>query len=95
MGFSFGVGLAVTVLILLIEHWLPWKRRPSDLTRYALGSGGILAGLAVWLGEQGQWATLLMIGAFYAAGGLATFGAYIYDQVRNAEQRLRIHERQD
>ncbi len=92
MTFSFGVGLVLTVLILLVEHWIPWKRRPSDLVRYALGSGAIIAGLAVWLGEQGQWSTLLMIGAFYAAGGLATLCAYLYDHTRNIEQRVRIHE---
>lgn len=93
MTFSFGVGLVLTALLLLVEHWLPWKRRPGDLVRYALGSGAILAGLAVWLGERGEWLTLAMIAGFYAVGGLATAGAYLYDRYHNTEQRLRAYER--
>lgn len=93
MDFALGVGLALTALLLLVEHWFPWKRRPSDLVRYALGSGGVLVGLAVWLGYHGEWITLLRILSFYIVGGVAVIIAHVHDCARNAQQRLRTYER--
>jgi len=90
---DFVCGLLLTALILLLEHWFPWRRRPSDLVRYALGSGGVLAGLTVWLGARGEWLTLVQIVAFYAVGGGAVAIAYVHDRARNTEQRLRLYER--
>ena len=93
MTFSFVVGLALAALILLVEHWIPWKRRPGSLARYVMGSAAILAGVALWLGQRGEWLTLLMLFCFYLVGGAATASAHLYDHLSNTEQRLRTHER--
>ena len=93
MTFVFWVGLLLTALILLVEHWIPWRRHPSPLTRYGMGNAAILAGVALWLGQCGEWSILLMLFCFYLVGGAATASAHLYDHLSNIEQRLRTYER--
>ena len=92
MTFSFGVGLALTALILLVQHWLPWKRNLGPLIRYVMGSCAVLAGVCVWMGECGMWSMFLQLCAFYAVAGMAVGAAYLHDRGRNTEQRLRVYE---
>lgn len=81
---NFWFGLILTALLLLVGHWLPWPKKLPRLLAYAYGVGCILLGLAVWL-LPADWRTWLGIGAFCAAGGLATLAAYAYDTWRNHE----------
>lgn len=89
----YGLALAVTALILLLEHWFPWPRRFHQLVNYTLGSGGILAGVAIWLVSIGRPGDIFPLLGFYAAGGTAVLLAYAVDYVLNLRQRVRIHER--
>jgi hypothetical protein len=94
MDLVFVVGLMLTALLLLVQHYYPWRRSPSPIARYGMGSAAILAGITLWLGEQHQWQTLLMIYAFYAVGGAAVVWAYATDRAANTEQRVRMYERE-
>ena len=87
---NFIFGLSVTTLVLLIEHWMPFTRKCHKIVNYAMGSGAILVGIAIWLGIEGEWITLLKITAFYLIGGLAVVVAYFYDHYANMYQRLRL-----
>ena len=89
---SFIFGLSVTTLLLLVEHWIPFARKCHQIINYIMGSTAILIGVAVWLGIEGQWLTLIKLTAFYVAGGLAVVAAYLYDRHANMTQRLRMYE---
>jgi alcohol dehydrogenase class IV len=87
------MGVALSALTLLIEHWFPWRKRPGDLARYAMGSGAILAGMAFWLLSDGDWQTFVGVLLFYAVGGGAVILAHGHDRAANLEQKVRFYER--
>jgi hypothetical protein len=91
---SFWFGLAVTILLLLTGHWLPWPTRLPRVMAYIYGVGCILAGLAVWLIPD-NWQTWLGVLAYAVAGGLATLAAYAYDVWRNNAIRSQLDEHHD
>lgn len=88
----FYLGLTITALILLVEHWFPWPKKPGYLERYAMGCGAIYIGLLIWLGPQQQWILLLQLLAFYLISGAVTTGAYYHDHASNLRQKLRSYE---
>ena len=77
-------GLAVTVLTLLLSHYIPWRKRLHRLTAYTIGVFCIYLGMAIWLIPTGQWRIFLGACAFALSGGFAVIVAWGVDHIRAA-----------
>jgi len=75
----------VTVLLLLVEHWLPWqmflRRELPRLAAYILGSLAIAVPLSVLFACEASWYELAALWIVIVAGGLAVMLAYLVDWI--------------
>jgi hypothetical protein len=73
----------ITALLLLVEHWFPWrqlvKREMDLLARYVIGTLGLLVPFAILLASWQQWQALIALASIVVAGGLSVMGAYAVD----------------
>jgi len=73
----------VAVLLLLVEHWLPWrmifKRELPRILAYVLGVLALALPFSALLAYWGEFHALAAFWAVVAAGGLAVMTAYFAD----------------
>ena len=82
---SFWAGIATTMGLLLIGHWLPMPSLVPPvigrLCRYAYGTASIMAGVMVWLLTQRLPELAIGVVLIGCAGGVAVFSAYTVDWI--------------
>lgn len=78
----FGIGLALTTLLLLVGHWLPKPRDLHPIIRYTAGVAAILVGAGWWLASSGLAEVALGLALLALAAGIAVLLAYGYDAMR-------------
>lgn len=89
------IAALLSVLILLVEHYLPlqaWFGKLHATTNYILGMLGILLPLTGLLILWHAWMAIAAVWAITIAGGLAVIGAYLLDAWQAMRQRVRMAE---
>lgn len=92
-----GMGIALSVLLLLIGHWFPYHlwngREMTWIERYVYGTTCLLAGFSLWRLLIGDLITPLGLLSIDAASGLAVLSAYWYDDLALARSKARKAEK--
>lgn len=88
-------GVVLTVLLLLVGHWLKWPRRLGKIQAYSYGTLSIWLGFATWRGLGGDWVTPAGLAVIVVAAGIAVKGAYVYDSVTLRWRQAERAERAD
>jgi hypothetical protein len=83
------VGIGGVVLLLMLQHWLPWPRRLRRLEAYTIGTATVWIGVGVALEFAPLFWQLLVIPV---AGGIGVAIGYAYDVVRNASVRQSLDD---
>ncbi len=83
------VSIAITVLLLWVEHWFPYPFKAHVMFNYSLGVGAILAGITVYCIVQGMVLNVVLVWTFSVAGGAAVGIAYLIDWTLNSILRRR------
>ena len=86
------VSLAITVLILWLEHWFRYPFKRHVLFNYAAGVSAILIGITIYCTSQNMIVNIVIVWLFSLTGGAAVGIAYLWDWTWNAKLRRR-HER--
>jgi hypothetical protein len=77
------VATSTTALILLLEHWIPYRtlfgKEPGLISRYVMGTLGLVIPLSGLMVTWANWAALVAIWILVIAGGLVTMGAHAID----------------
>ena len=80
MNIGFGLlGLAITVLLLLVGHWFPM--RPKGILAYVYGTASILIGFTIWRGTADDWVPVVGLWILAFVGGGSVVGAYKLDEL--------------
>jgi hypothetical protein len=91
-----GLTALVSVLILLVEHYLPWPtwlgRRLPRTAAYVLGVLGMALPLTGLMALWGLWMVVAALWGVILTGGLAVLGAYALDDMLAMRQRLHALE---
>ncbi len=83
------VSIAITVLLLWVEHWFPFPFKAHVMFNYSLGVGAILVGITVYCITQNMVVNIVIVWTFSIAGGAAVGFAYLIDWGVNSFLRLR------
>jgi len=76
-----------TALLLALGHYIRKQREPSRLIRYAIGTGTLWIGFALWRALNADWLAAGGLLVIDATGGLAVTLCYEWDDlVRRAQQ---------
>lgn len=84
------VSIAITVLLLWVEHWFPYPIKAHPIANYTLGVTAILTGITIYSVTQGMIANIVIVWTFSFAGGVAVGLAYSIDWALNSI--LRRHD---
>lgn len=87
------VSIAITVLLLWVEHWFPYPIKAHQVVNYTLGVSAILIGITVYSITQGMIANIFIVWTFSFAGGSAVGAAYLIDWALNST--LRRHDERE
>jgi hypothetical protein len=83
------VSIAITVLLLWVEHWFPYPFKAHPIFNYSLGVSAILAGITVYCITQNMIVNIIIVWTFSLAGGVAVGSAYLIDWALNSTLRRR------
>lgn len=93
---NLAAGTILTMLLLLVGHWLNWPRRLGRLQAYVYGTICLWLGFATWRGLGGDWVSPAGLAVIVVAAGMVVKGAYVYDDVvlrwRQAERAERADD---
>ena len=85
------VGLVITALILMVEHWFPVPIKLHVIANYTLGVLAILAGQSLWLVKMGNVDAAKYTWLFALVGGAAVTLCYAIDKVLNTWVRSKTN----
>jgi len=84
------VGLGLTALVLMIEHWFPMPRKLHIVFNYVMGTVAILLGQSLWLRKIGHATLVIPLWSFAVAGGATVVLCYVVDWALNARIRAAL-----
>jgi hypothetical protein len=84
------VSIAITVLLLWVEHWFPYPIKAHPIANYSLGVSAILVGITIYCIIQNMVVSIVIVWTFSLAGGVAVGLAYLIDWALNST--LRRHD---
>ncbi len=74
------VSIAITVLLLWLEHWFPYPFKAHVMFNYTLGVSAILVGITVYCITQNMVVNIVIVWTFSIVGGVAVGLAYLIDK---------------
>ncbi len=93
------IAVTMTVLILLLEHWIPYKtlvgKEPGLISRYVMGTLGLVIPLSGLMVTWANWVALIAIWVLTIAGGLATMGAHAIDNYTITRMNADINQHEN
>lgn len=91
------VTVLISVLILIGEHYWPWKKMLGRslrlIERYVLGVLALMLPISGLMIVWALWAVLLVIWLVVIFGGLITIGMYFVDGAWDARDRANLAEK--
>ncbi len=81
------VSIAITVLLLWVEHWFPYPFKRHQLFNYSAGVTAILIGITAYCASQNMETNIVIVWIFSLSGGAAVGLAYLIDWALNAVLR--------
>lgn len=101
MGLGIVIAALMSMLLVMVEHWLPWKevlgKKLPRTAAYVLGTAAILlplTGLLILAREIDRWGMLAALWAVTAAAGAGTALGYLVDGWLEMRVRLSISEKE-
>ena len=86
------VGLGLTALVLMIEHWFPMPRKLHVVFNYVMGTVAILLGQSLWLRKIGHATLVIPLWSFSVVGGATVVLCYAVDWTLNVRVRAHLNE---